>query len=166
MPRVSGESWTYEATLKLRDLWMQGMSASKIARELAVTKNSVVGKSRRMGLERRKNPVSESLDVGGRPFPSRPHRAGARPSLPPLPSERLLQEAPKPVVLPPEPVVPATFFKPLPMHECCWPFGTPRTPGFRYCDAPAPAGRSYCAEHDARAYSRGHRAPVVDVAHP
>jgi hypothetical protein len=38
---------------------------------------------------------------------------------------------------------------PLPeFDQCCYPIGEPRTPGFRYCDAPvAQPGAVYCTEH-------------------
>jgi GcrA cell cycle regulator len=35
---------------------------------------------------------------------------------------------------------------------CCFPFGTPRTPDFRFCCEPVVAGRPYCAVHMAVAY--------------
>jgi GcrA cell cycle regulator len=32
--------------------------------------------------------------------------------------------------------------------HCCYPFGEPRTPGFRYCTAPvAQQGAPYCLDH-------------------
>ncbi|ABI63160.1 GcrA family cell cycle regulator [Granulibacter bethesdensis] len=36
--------------------------------------------------------------------------------------------------------------------SCCWPIGEPGTKEFRFCDAPAMAGKPYCAEHAALAY--------------
>jgi GcrA cell cycle regulator len=48
-----------------------------------------------------------------------------------------------------------TPFRPRPDHPCCFPIGEPKTLAFRYCDAPASAGRPYCAEHAAVAYVRG-----------
>ncbi len=43
--------------------------------------------------------------------------------------------------------------KPIPRsRSCCWPIGEPRTPGFRFCDAPSVAGRSYCEQHMRKAY--------------
>ena len=39
---------------------------------------------------------------------------------------------------------------PLPRfgHQCCYPIGEPRTPGFGYCIAPvARKGMAYCLEH-------------------
>ena len=37
---------------------------------------------------------------------------------------------------------------PPPSHQCCYPIGEPRTPGFRYCTAPiAQPGAVYCLDH-------------------
>jgi hypothetical protein len=37
-------------------------------------------------------------------------------------------------------------------RTCRWIDGDVREPGWRYCDQPTVAGRSWCAEHNARAY--------------
>lgn len=41
-----------------------------------------------------------------------------------------------------------------PGKACVWPIGEPRSPEFRFCGAPAVAGRSYCQEHIDRAYAK------------
>ena len=41
------------------------------------------------------------------------------------------------------------------VRTCRWIDGDVREPGWRYCDRPTIAGRSWCAEHNARAYRRG-----------
>lgn len=62
--------WTPEMERRLRVLWAEGMPASRIAAELVrefgagVTKYAVVGKSRRLGCERRENPVRAALPAG------------------------------------------------------------------------------------------------------
>jgi GcrA cell cycle regulator len=37
---------------------------------------------------------------------------------------------------------------------CCWPIGTPRSAGFRFCEADSVPGRPYCNEHCRDAYVR------------
>jgi GcrA cell cycle regulator len=32
-------------------------------------------------------------------------------------------------------------------HDCRWPIGEPRQPGFHFCGEPQAAGRPYCALH-------------------
>lgn len=63
-------AWTPEAEEKLRKLWKQGRTASQIAEEIAtipgpkhdptprgLTRNMVIGKARRLGLEARPSPI-------------------------------------------------------------------------------------------------------------
>ncbi len=43
-------------------------------------------------------------------------------------------------------------------EQCCWPIGEPRTPSFRYCDAPTRGGRlPYCDAHYAVAARKGQK---------
>ena len=51
-------SWTEERIERLKELWTKGMTASQIAEELgAVSRNAVIGKAHRLGLQSRPSPV-------------------------------------------------------------------------------------------------------------
>ena len=51
-------AWTDERIERLKTLWGQGMTASQIAEELGgVSRNAVIGKAHRLGLEARPSPV-------------------------------------------------------------------------------------------------------------
>jgi len=51
-------SWTDERIDRLKSLWLQGMTASQIAEELGgVSRNAVIGKAHRLGLQSRPSPV-------------------------------------------------------------------------------------------------------------
>lgn len=51
-------SWTDERIERLKDLWTKGMTASQIADELGgVSRNAVIGKAHRLGLQSRPSPV-------------------------------------------------------------------------------------------------------------
>src|SRR3954454_18828532 len=51
-------SWTDERIERLTILWTQGMTASQIADELGgVSRNAVIGKAHRLGLQSRPSPV-------------------------------------------------------------------------------------------------------------
>ena len=51
-------SWTDERIERLKEMWSRGMTASQIADELgAVSRNAVIGKAHRLGLQSRPSPV-------------------------------------------------------------------------------------------------------------
>ena len=51
-------SWTDERIDRLKEMWTRGMTASQIADELgAVSRNAVIGKAHRLGLQSRPSPV-------------------------------------------------------------------------------------------------------------
>ena len=69
-------SWTDERIDKLRSLWGQGLTASQIADELgAVSRNAVIGKAHRLGLESRPSPVKPGehgtpVEIAPEPVPT------------------------------------------------------------------------------------------------
>jgi GcrA cell cycle regulator len=141
-------SWTDERVTVLKKLWLEGLSASQIAKQLGgVTRNAVIGKVHRLGLS-------------GRAAPSQPSRPAFRPQRPrPQP---IAQAAPAPRRA--EPVVRAPH---VPMlapdlegtatvltlgaHMCKWPIGDPGGDGFSFCGRRSSEG-PYCVEHARVAY--------------
>jgi len=58
-------SWTDERIDRLKSLWLQGMTASQIAEELGgVSRNAVIGKAHRLGLQSRPSPVKPVEEEG------------------------------------------------------------------------------------------------------
>ncbi len=49
--------WTEDRVEELKKLWEQEISTAEIGKILGVTKNSVVGKAHRLGLEKRQSPI-------------------------------------------------------------------------------------------------------------
>ena len=49
--------WNDENVARLKELWDQGLPTSQIGKLLGFTKNAVVGKAHRIGLERRPSPI-------------------------------------------------------------------------------------------------------------
>jgi GcrA cell cycle regulator len=92
-------SWTDERIDRLKELWTQGNTASQIAEELGgVSRNAVIGKAHRLGLQARPSPVKAN-----EPAPA----AAVAP--PPTPVE----EAPAPAAAAAEPAAP----EPAPIVE-------------------------------------------------
>jgi GcrA cell cycle regulator len=114
-------SWTDERIDRLKSLWMQGMTASQIAEELGgVSRNAVIGKAHRLGLQSRPSPVKPNEEEGDAseaepgastapweaPAASDPVRPGAAPQAAPQPATPAeAQAAPAHAQQPPQPQV-------------------------------------------------------------
>jgi len=65
--------WTDERVETLKKLWLDGLSASQIAKQLGgVTRNAVIGKVHRLGLSGRAAPSHPSRPTFKTPRPPRP----------------------------------------------------------------------------------------------
>jgi GcrA cell cycle regulator len=66
-------SWTEERIERLKKMWHDGSTASQIADELGgVSRNAVIGKAHRLGLEQRPSPVKPGEEVAKKPAASAP----------------------------------------------------------------------------------------------
>lgn len=139
--------WTDERLERLRRLWAEGMSASKIGVQMGISKNSVVGKVHRLKLPSRPSPIQPRSEPKAKRAPKQ--------TLPPVKPEQIVKEEPKPAVVARqvEPVKkPVAAPRVIADRPCQWPFGDPGETGFRFCGCPSERGRPYCAEHVAVAY--------------
>ncbi len=74
-------AWTDERVEKLKELWEQGKSASEIAKELGnVTRNAVIGKVHRMGLQSRAASADAKPDEASKKKPAKAAPKAARKS--------------------------------------------------------------------------------------
>ena len=167
---LSDTPWTDAKIARLTQLWAEGLATAEIGRRLNLSKNAVVGKAHRLRLSERPSPIRPG--EGGQPRRTAPApppsgRPGRRPTLPGLACLRrpLAAAAPDraPPPSPPSPSREASALGTPPRaraaQPCCWPLGEPGSPRFRYCEAPASAGKPYCAAHCRLAYVRGRAAP-------
>jgi len=78
-------AWTDERIDRLKALWEKGMTASQIAEELGgVSRNAVIGKAHRLGLQARPSPVKPNEPVVA--SPAAPPRAPEPRIAPPAPA--------------------------------------------------------------------------------
>jgi GcrA cell cycle regulator len=150
--------WTEAAIETLRQLALEGKSASTIAAALGVTsRNAVIGKANRIGIKLT-GQVHYSAARAPRASTGRPRRpaiARAEPALwkravvPALSRER------KPTWLFAEAEVGEMLkvgFEDIREGACRWPLGDPTCEDFAFCGLGTAKGRSYCAGHCRMAY--------------
>jgi len=149
---TSTESWTQERTKRLRELCEEGLSAAQISRALGgVSRNSVIGKLRRMGWQLRGPQCLHSSIRVAKPKPA-PKPKAAR--VDPVP----IRKAPMAM---PTPTLAEIEAEPAPSgvrHPCKWPIGDPRAAGFKFCCKEAAVRDDgtpwpYCQTHRDRAFA-------------
>ena len=126
-------SWTDERIDQLKRLWGQGMTASQIADDLGgVSRNAVIGKAHRLGLEARPSPVKGGDSSASSPATAPAATAPAPVKAPaPAPAVRAAPvPAPAPSAAPSPAPVPERVAAPQPMVRSIGPGGFQRqTPG-------------------------------------
>jgi GcrA cell cycle regulator len=103
-------SWTEERIDRLKAMWSKGATASQIADELGgVSRNAVIGKAHRLGLDSRPSPVKpgeEKEKPAAAAAPAAPKPAAPRP-----------EPAPRAAAPAAEPAAPAPEAKPAPSPQ-------------------------------------------------
>ena len=157
--------WTDDRVASLKKLWLEGLSASQIAKQLGgVTRNAVIGKVHRLGLSGRAAPAAPQRTVFKAPRAPRP--AMAAPQAPRRPEAAAQPPVPLPAVR--EEPGSATVLT-LGAHMCKWPIGDPSTDGFSFCGRRTSQEGPYCVEHARVAYQpqqkkTGRRSEESDLA--
>lgn len=139
-------SWNDANVARLRELWDQGLPTAQIGKLLGFTKNAVVGKAHRIGLERRPSPIRRTA--------VKPDRKKARsPIVPKLNFETSkedvkeiprLQQSFQPVV--------KNLVTSNNKRGCEWPDGHPDESDFKFCGKERFEDKPYCLDHCAVAY--------------
>jgi GcrA cell cycle regulator len=114
-------SWTDERIDQLKGMWERGLTASQIADELGgVSRNAVIGKAHRLGLQSRPSPVKANETPSKRPAPA-PAPAPRKASPAPIEAETpraapiaAAPQAPDPVRADPAPAAPQQEATPAP----------------------------------------------------
>lgn len=140
-------NWTDERVATLKKLWLDGLSASQIAKQLGgTTRNAVIGKVHRLGLAERGLPSAPRL--GARPArkPRPVQVARPRPAVAAAPRARVSSIRCETVSLPGT----VASVADLGAGCCKWPIGDVDKDDFAFCGRAA-AG-IYCVEHARVAY--------------
>jgi GcrA cell cycle regulator len=161
--------WTEDRVGALKKLWLEGQSASQIAKQLGggVTRNAVIGKVHRLGLSGRAAPSQPARTTfrAARPRPAAP----AQPSAPRrIETAQLRPNVPVPPTPERPPEMPGTAtVMTLGAHMCKWPIGDPSSREFSFCGRRASEG-VYCVEHARVAYQpqvrRGSKDGATELA--
>jgi len=145
--------WTEDRVGALKKLWLEGQSASQIAKQLGggVTRNAVIGKVHRLGLSGRAAPSQPARATfrPARPRPAQPTQAPSAPRRIEAVQPRVAAAASVPAPMPDLPGT-ATVMT-LGAHMCKWPIGDPSSTEFSFCGRRASEG-VYCVEHARVAY--------------
>lgn len=101
-------SWTDERIERLKTLWTEGVTASQIAEELGgVSRNAVIGKAHRLGLQARPSPVKAN-EPEAAPAPAAKPKAQPKAAAKPAPAKKAAPAAaPVPPPAAPAPTPPA-----------------------------------------------------------
>ena len=140
--------WDENNVTRLRELWDQGLPTAQIGKLLGFTKNAVVGKAHRIGLERRPSPIRRTS--------VKPDRKKARsPVMPKLNFENDNNEIEKSSTINEgntfQPLV-KNLFNTMPKRGCEWPKGHPDEIDFHFCGKERFEDKPYCVDHCAVAY--------------
>lgn len=134
--------WTSELLAEFRQLWDAGLSTVQIGKKFGCTKNSIVGKARRLEFPPRPSPVKRGDKPVGwvsnrpRPVALPPLRSLSTPAVAPL-----VESTP---AAPPRPVV-AVKPKPVLVRACEYLIGG--RPDRKACGDVTEPGRPYCEAH-------------------
>ncbi|MGH7017662.1 MAG: GcrA family cell cycle regulator [Caulobacteraceae bacterium] len=143
--------WTDERVETLKKLWLDGLSASQIAKQLGgVTRNAVIGKVHRLGLSGRATPSQPSRTLFKTPRPPRPAVSSGSHLRRPVERHIVSHPASKPAPYVEQPGT-ATVLT-LGAHMCKWPIGDPSSDSFTFCGRRAADEGPYCVEHARLAY--------------
>ena len=138
-------SWNQQKVEDLKKLWNDGVATSRIGEQLGFTKNAVIGKAFRLGLERRQNSrkkISQPTPFSSRTLYRETSSSSSSISVKKEPIRRREKFSFK------KSIVGTGNFR-----SCQWPIGDPLEEGFHYCGGQNIPTKPYCIEHFKKAYN-------------
>lgn len=137
-------AWTEQMVNQLKDMWMDGLTTNEIAKNLGMSKNSVVGKVHRLNLSARPSPIKKKSET-----PVLEEKTEKS-----LPLKQTKKIVINPISISEKSVGSNACLKltELDNHTCRWPIGDPRDDDFCFCGKKVRSGQTYCEEHAAIAF--------------
>ena len=138
-------SWNQQKVEDLKKLWNDGVATSLIGEQLGFTKNAVIGKAFRLGLERRQNSrkkISQPTSFSSTTLYRETSSSSSSISVKKEPIRRREKFSFK------KSIVGTGNFR-----SCQWPIGDPLEEGFHYCGGQNIPTKPYCIEHFKKAYN-------------
>lgn len=137
----NGGTWTPERVTQVTTLWLEGHSASHIASVMGMSRNAIIGRIHRMGLNRERiSHPSRPRALAGQPKPTKSRRVVPHSDKPKL---RLIKVNPMPIATPPT-TGKKTLLQ-LNPNDCRY-----ICDDDLFCAETKDAGSSYCAGHRAK----------------
>lgn len=145
-------AWTNEMIEGLKKMWKKGLTTNEIAKELGVSKNSIVGKVHRLNLTSRPSPIKKKeedeiatpvVEALEKEVDSNVQEEVKTPKINKITVNPIEVKAHKNTCL---------KLSELDSHTCRWPIGDPKDDNFCFCGKKVRAGQTYCDEHAAIAY--------------
>ncbi len=139
-------SWNQQKVEDLKKLWNEGVATSRIGEQLGFTKNAVIGKAFRLGLERRQNSRKKSVHSQSVSSVTMYRESSSSVNSQITPKREVTRRREKFSFK--KSIVGTGSFK-----SCQWPIGDPLEEGFHYCGGQNIPTKPYCIEHYKKAYN-------------
>ena len=154
-------AWTEERVEQLKKLWTEGLSASQIAKRLGdVTRNAVIGKVHRLGLEPRAKPQRKNIATGQLDGNVISVSYSGNLAYKETPIDDIGYDKNHEIIQPnihsldeSSDQFSVTILN-LTENHCKWPQGDPGTEDFHFCGHQPLAGKPYCEQHAKKAFKK------------
>jgi len=139
-------SWNQQKVDDLKKLWNEGVATSRIGEQLGFTKNAVIGKAFRLGLERRQNSRKKTAHSQSVSSVTMYRESSTSGNSQVAPKREVTRRREKFSFK--KSIVGTGSFK-----SCQWPIGDPLEEGFHYCGGQNIPTKPYCIDHYKKAYN-------------
>ena len=139
-------SWNQQKVDDLKKLWNEGVATSRIGEQLGFTKNAVIGKAFRLGLERRQNSRKKTSQPASLSSTTLYRETSNTTAYTTTTKKESIRRREKFSFK--KSIVGTGNFK-----SCQWPIGDPLKEGFHYCGCQNIPTKPYCIEHYKKAYN-------------